>query len=132
MRLLIATRYASTVGGVETYLKAVLPRLVAHADAVALLTMEPGGPGPDGLPVARVDWLPMAADTPAAVVERATLPEQRTIVGTLQSLPALAQEQRVCSPALIVIGSVVSLHAVLGQAARGDEMDDSRKVWAIA
>jgi len=75
----------------------------------------------------------LAADTPAAVVERATLPEQRTIVGTLQSLPALAQEQRVCSPALIVIGSVVSLHAVLGQAAaRGDEMDDSRKVWAIA
>ena len=55
----------------------------------------------------------LAADTPAAIVERATLPAQRTLVGTLQSLPALAQAEGVCSPALILIGGVVTLHALL-------------------
>ena len=59
----------------------------------------------------------MAPDTPAAVVERATLPEQRTVVGTVQTLPALAVQHAVRAPALIVIGSTVSLHAVIGSGA---------------
>ena len=56
----------------------------------------------------------LAADTPAAVVERATCPGQRTIVGDLRSLPALVALHDVHSPALLMIGSVVSLHAQLG------------------
>ena len=56
----------------------------------------------------------MDAQMPAALVERATLPTQRTVVGTLQSLPSLAQLHGVRSPALVIIGSVVSLHAVAG------------------
>jgi len=59
----------------------------------------------------------MDPQTPAALVERATLPSQRTLVGTLQSLPSLAHEHQVCSPTLILIGGVVSLHAVLGSEA---------------
>ena len=55
------------------------------------------------------------AHTPAALVERATLPGQRTLVGTLQSLPALAQGSSVGSPALILIGSVVGMQAVLAR-----------------
>lgn len=55
--------------------------------------------------------------TPAAVIERATLPEQRTLVGTVQTLPALAREYRVQAPALIMIGGVVSLHKVLARRA---------------
>jgi siroheme synthase len=47
------------------------------------------------------------------VVERATLPEERTIDGTLETLPALTQVHAVASPALIVIGAVTRLHAVL-------------------
>jgi uroporphyrin-III C-methyltransferase len=54
--------------------------------------------------------------TPAAVIERATMPDQRTIVGTLRTLPALALAHNVRSPALIIVGEVVSLHAVLGHA----------------
>jgi uroporphyrin-III C-methyltransferase len=55
-------------------------------------------------------------DTPAAVVERATLPDQRTLVGTLRTLPTLASLSGVKPPALIMIGGVVSLHEQLGAA----------------
>jgi len=55
----------------------------------------------------------LAASTPAALIERATLPEQRCITGTLGDLPALAQSVGVKPPTLIVIGDVVRLHATL-------------------
>lgn len=55
----------------------------------------------------------LAADTPAALVERASLPNQRCITGTLAQLPQLAQEHGIQAPALIIIGHVVSLHAQL-------------------
>jgi uroporphyrin-III C-methyltransferase len=59
----------------------------------------------------------LPADTPAALVERATLPDERCITGTLATLAALAVAHQVKPPALIIIGQVVSLRAVLGQAA---------------
>jgi uroporphyrin-III C-methyltransferase len=46
-------------------------------------------------------------DTPAAVVSRGTLPDQRVAVGTLSSIATLARD--LPSPALIVIGDVVAL-----------------------
>jgi len=55
----------------------------------------------------------LAADTPAAIIERATLPGQRTVVGTLATLPDIARRYDVRAPALIMIGTVVSLHAQL-------------------
>jgi uroporphyrin-III C-methyltransferase len=54
--------------------------------------------------------------TPAALVERATQPGQRTVVGTVETLPALAQVHEVRSPALIVIGAVAALHGTLAAA----------------
>lgn len=58
----------------------------------------------------------MDPGTPAALIERATLPEQRTLIGTVQNLPSVARDHGVTAPALIVIGSVVDLHAQLGAA----------------
>ncbi|MBL0514633.1 siroheme synthase CysG [Aeromonas media] len=46
-------------------------------------------------------------DTPVALIERGTQPSQRVIRGTLNELPALAVG--VESPALIMVGSVVTL-----------------------
>ena len=48
-------------------------------------------------------------DTPAAVIENGTRAGQRVITGTLKSLLDLTTEAEVKSPALIVVGSVVSL-----------------------
>jgi uroporphyrin-III C-methyltransferase len=72
----------------------------------------------------------LAPDTPAAVIEHATLPTQRTLVGTLATLPALARQQRVKSPALIVIGAVVSLHAQLGAPRANEEPAPARALAA--
>lgn len=51
--------------------------------------------------------------TPAAIVQHGTTARQRTIVGTLATLPALAQAARLAPPTLIIIGEVVRLHARL-------------------
>ncbi|MCU1535998.1 MAG: Uroporphyrin-III methyltransferase [Humibacillus sp.] len=45
--------------------------------------------------------------TPAAVVERGFTPDQRSLVGTLATLPEMVERGVVASPAVIVIGEVV-------------------------
>ncbi|MEW9853584.1 uroporphyrinogen-III C-methyltransferase [Novosphingobium sp. M1R2S20] len=50
----------------------------------------------------------LAPETPVAVIENATRTEMRTLRGPLAGLPDLVQEQRVRSPALIVIGEVAA------------------------
>ena len=56
----------------------------------------------------------LPASTPAAMIERATLPGQCSIVGTLQTLPALSVAHGVHPPALIMIGDTVTLQARIG------------------
>ena len=51
--------------------------------------------------------------TPAAVVRNGTLPDQRTLLATLDTLPQRIAESEIKPPALIVVGSVVNLHAKL-------------------
>ena len=55
----------------------------------------------------------LSGQTPAALVEKATLPEERCLTGTLAELPSLALRHQVRPPALIMIGEVVSLRAQL-------------------
>ncbi|CAN5826888.1 uroporphyrinogen-III C-methyltransferase [soil metagenome] len=54
-----------------------------------------------------------APETPAAVIEWGTYPRQRTVVGTLASLPALAAEAGIGAPAITVVGEVVRLRETL-------------------
>lgn len=57
--------------------------------------------------VARLISAGMSADTPAAVIERATLPDMRVIDGELATIAALADAATVQAPAVIVFGEVV-------------------------
>jgi uroporphyrin-III C-methyltransferase/precorrin-2 dehydrogenase/sirohydrochlorin ferrochelatase len=47
------------------------------------------------------------ADRPAAVVEKATLPDQRVLVGRLGALDRLIADNAVVGPALLIVGEVV-------------------------
>jgi uroporphyrin-III C-methyltransferase len=48
-----------------------------------------------------------APSTPAAVVSRATLPDERIVVGTLGDIAERAQAAGVAAPALLIVGEVV-------------------------
>jgi uroporphyrinogen III methyltransferase/synthase len=54
-----------------------------------------------------------AADTPAMAVRWATRSDQQTLVGTLETLPALVEQAGMKPPATIVIGEVVRLREKL-------------------
>ena len=47
---------------------------------------------------------------PAAIVQQGSLPTQRTVTGTLASLPILANAAKLRAPTLIIVGEVVLLH----------------------
>lgn len=55
----------------------------------------------------------MPAHTPAATIQWGTLPRQRTVVGTISTLPQRVFEAGVAPPALTVVGRVVDLRATL-------------------
>jgi uroporphyrin-III C-methyltransferase/precorrin-2 dehydrogenase/sirohydrochlorin ferrochelatase len=57
-------------------------------------------------------------DTPFAIIENGTLPQQRVVSGVLQELPARAKEHAIHPPALLVVGEVAALateHAWFGR-----------------
>lgn len=49
------------------------------------------------------------ADEPAAIIERGTLPDQRTVTGTLESIAEIAQREEVRAPSITVVGPVAGL-----------------------
>ena len=58
----------------------------------------------------------LSADTPTAFVENASMPEERTVTATLGTLVTTAAREKIASPSLVVVGSIVSLRAkLLGQ-----------------
>ncbi|MFT5550308.1 MAG: uroporphyrin-III C-methyltransferase/precorrin-2 dehydrogenase/sirohydrochlorin ferrochelatase [Candidatus Azotimanducaceae bacterium] len=52
-------------------------------------------------------------NTPAALIEKGTTPDQRVLVGDLNTLPDLVKNNNVRAPTLIVVGEVVDLHSQL-------------------
>jgi uroporphyrin-III C-methyltransferase/precorrin-2 dehydrogenase/sirohydrochlorin ferrochelatase len=66
------------------------------------------------------------SETPAAVVENGTREGQRVISGTLASLAARTEQAGVVSPALIIVGGVVTLRDKLSWFA-GTEQEENRE-----
>lgn len=53
-------------------------------------------------------------DTPAALIQQGTQPQQRVLADTLQGLPALVARSEVAAPTMLIIGHVVTLREKLG------------------
>jgi uroporphyrin-III C-methyltransferase/precorrin-2 dehydrogenase/sirohydrochlorin ferrochelatase len=55
----------------------------------------------------------LAPTTPIAMVQSATTPEQKVVIGTLEDIQQKAEAAAIKPPALIIVGSVVGLHEKL-------------------
>ncbi|MGQ0658746.1 MAG: siroheme synthase CysG [Chromatiales bacterium] len=55
----------------------------------------------------------LAAATPAALIERGTLPQQRVLIGTLTTLPEIVRTEHISPPSMLIVGDVVRLHEKL-------------------
>lgn len=91
------------------------PTLAAAAAQGLTLVVYMGVSTVNELQAGLLDALP--ASTPVAVVQHASLPQQRQAVGTLGGLSALVHENGLGSPAVIVIGDVLRglCHALPGR-----------------
>jgi uroporphyrin-III C-methyltransferase/precorrin-2 dehydrogenase/sirohydrochlorin ferrochelatase len=49
-------------------------------------------------------------NTPIALIQQGTLPQQKILTGTLASLPSIVEAGHVRAPTLIIVGEVVALH----------------------
>ncbi|MCD2165663.1 uroporphyrinogen-III C-methyltransferase [Comamonas koreensis] len=122
-----------------------------HARGVVFITghAKPGSQGPDWAQLARtahdarltlVIYMGVAsaeaisqglgsglpADTPVAIVQHASLPQQRHAITDLAHLPATMAREKLASPSIIVVGDVVQCVALAAQAIRNNEPIASR------
>lgn len=65
---------------------------VGHLERIAMRLVEAGAP----------------ASRPVAVIERATLPDERIVVGTLADIAARVRAQEINPPALLIVGDVAA------------------------
>lgn len=56
----------------------------------------------------------LSADTPAAMISAGTTPAQKVVVAPISELPDKAADAGLPSPALLIVGDVVSLHEQIG------------------
>jgi uroporphyrin-III C-methyltransferase / precorrin-2 dehydrogenase / sirohydrochlorin ferrochelatase len=71
------------------------------------------------------------ADHPVAIVERATLPDQRTVRGTLETIAQIARNASVTAPALLIVGDVTTFPAADGLLAAAAHKDGSMSHGAL-
>jgi len=71
--------------------------------------------------VARLRASGAASDLPAAIIERATLPGERVVSGTLATLEAQASAAVIATPALLIVGKVAAFARSPQRSASHDE-----------
>lgn len=81
-------------------------RVAAHSDATVVILMG----------VSKLDEIVQAYRNAGkekeaiAIIQNGTLPDEKTVIGNIETIEVLAAEQKIQSPAVIVIGEVVKLH----------------------
>lgn len=109
-------------------------RRLARGFAVVTGHQAAGGPGLDWSALAAIDTVVVLMGlaelatiaarlvehgrdpaTPAAVIARGSLPDERVVVGRLDEIALLVAEQDVRSPATFVVGDVVGMREALGK-----------------
>ena len=55
----------------------------------------------------------LSPETPVAIIHKGTLPEQKTITGSLENIYEIAQKEKIKPPGIIVVGEVVGLRKEL-------------------
>jgi uroporphyrin-III C-methyltransferase/precorrin-2 dehydrogenase/sirohydrochlorin ferrochelatase len=76
--------------------------------------------------IARLRACGAAADHPAAIIERATLPGERVVGGTLATLEALAGAAAIAAPALLIVGKVAAFARARQSSAKRVEFASAR------
>ena len=78
--------------------------------------------GLNGLPIISQKLIENGMDpvTPAALIEQGTTFDQRVHVSTIKDLPDVVRRSSIKPPTLMIVGSVVSLHATLSWFRRGE------------
>ena len=107
-------------------------RAIAHPGRTLVVYM-----GLHGLPTLCRELVAhgLPAQTPAAIVQQGTTPNQRALVGTLATLPQLALSAQLAPPTLIIVGEVVRLQRKLAwfdavAAQTADEREGARRAAA--
>ncbi len=74
--------------------------------------------------------------TPVGIVERAGCPEQRTVVGTMESIADLAEKFEVKPPSTIVVGEVVNVLLteedfveIVEEGLEGVGVEEKQRIW---
>ena len=99
------------------------PTLAACAAQGITLVIYMGITSIDTLQRGLLQGLP--ADTPIAVVQHASLPQQRSLVSTLSDLAAAVKREQLASPSIIIVGDVLSGLAQVNANAIRDEDSNS-------
>ncbi|MFT7458823.1 MAG: uroporphyrin-III C-methyltransferase/precorrin-2 dehydrogenase/sirohydrochlorin ferrochelatase, partial [Planctomycetota bacterium] len=55
----------------------------------------------------------LPGETPAAIIQQGTRPNQRTFIGTVKTLPEMIASNDIAPPSMLIIGDVVKLHEKL-------------------
>ncbi|MBR9973244.1 uroporphyrinogen-III C-methyltransferase [Magnetospirillum sulfuroxidans] len=69
----------------------------------------------------------LPADTPAAAIQNGSTPRQRRVLGTLATLPSLAEAAGLKAPTLIIVGRVVALAGALDWFHHTDQVDQAHQ-----
>ena len=71
--------------------------------------------GPYAIPILSKELIAhgLSSDTPVALIQQGTTPNQRVFIETLETMPDLPEREQLKAPTIIIVGEVVQLQEKL-------------------